>query len=192
MKETNRPGPAPSRGSRKPKTEESAGTPVADDTSRNTGPFDVRTIKDLVALMSRHDLSEIDLREGDVRIRLRRGQQGTVSVAAAPPASSHPAALAAPASAPPAPAENPKAAKAEVTIKSPTPGTFYASPSPDADAFVKVGSKVTPTTVVCVIEAMKIFNEITADCSGVITEVLAENQQAVEYGQVLFKVDPTA
>ena len=164
---------------------------MADDTSRNTGPFDVRTIKDLVALMSRHDLSEIDLREGDVRIRLRRGQQGTVSVAATPPPTPVPAAPAAPASAPAAPAERPKP-KAEVTIKSPTPGTFYGSPSPDAEPFVKVGSKVTPTTVVCIIEAMKIFNEITADCSGVIAEILAENQQAVEYGQVLFKVDPTA
>src|SRR5260370_38918879 len=89
--------------------------------------------------------------------------------------------------APPAPLPEPAAH----VIKSPTPGTFYAAASPDAEPFVRVGSKVTPTTVVCVIEAMKIFNEITADCSGVITEVLVENQQAVEFGQVLFKVDPT-
>ncbi len=77
-------------------------------------------------------------------------------------------------------------------IKSPTPGTFYSSASPDAEPFVKVGSRVTPTTVVCVIEAMKIFNEITADCAGVITEICVENQQAVEFNQVLFKVDPAA
>jgi acetyl-CoA carboxylase biotin carboxyl carrier protein len=76
-------------------------------------------------------------------------------------------------------------------IKSPTPGTFYSSPSPDAEPFVRIGSRVTPTTVVCVIEAMKIFNEIQAECSGVITEISVENQQPVEYGQVLFKVDPT-
>jgi acetyl-CoA carboxylase biotin carboxyl carrier protein len=156
------------------------------------GPFDMRTIKDLVALMGRHDLTEIDLREGELRIRLRRGPTETITVSpapaamaplpAAPPSSS--------ASAPPGPATT-KPAKDLLTIKSPTPGTFYSSSSPDAEPFVRVGSSVTPTTVVCLIEAMKIFNEITADCTGVITEILAENQQPVEYGQVLFKVDPT-
>jgi acetyl-CoA carboxylase biotin carboxyl carrier protein len=90
------------------------------------------------------------------------------------------------------PKNEPAAAPAKklVEIKSPTPGTFYASSSPDAQPFVRVGSKVTPTTVVCLIEAMKIFNEITADCTGAIAEILAENQQPVEYGQVLFRVDP--
>jgi acetyl-CoA carboxylase biotin carboxyl carrier protein len=78
-----------------------------------------------------------------------------------------------------------------LTIKSPTPGTFYATSSPDAEPFVRVGSRVTPTTVVCLIEAMKIFNEIQAECNGIITEVLVENQQPVEYGQVLFRVEPT-
>lgn len=190
MKETKRPGTPASAGGRKPTNEEGTGTTLANDSSKNPSPFDVRTIKDLVALMSRHDLSEIDLREGDVRIRLRRGPQGAVTVAATPaalPAAAPPSAAPAPAT-----AEKPKPTKAEVTIKSPTPGTFYSSPTPGADAFVKVGSKVTPTTVVCVIEAMKIFNEVTADCSGVITEILVENQQAVEWGQILFKVDPTA
>src|SRR5262249_56279028 len=76
-------------------------------------------------------------------------------------------------------------------IRSPTPGTFYAAPKPGAEPFVRVGSRVTPTTVVGIIEAMKILNEITADCTGVITEVLVENQQPVEFGQVLFRVDPT-
>jgi acetyl-CoA carboxylase biotin carboxyl carrier protein len=95
--------------------------------------------------------------------------------------------------APPAatPEEPAKPAKPLNYIKSPTPGTFYAAPSPDAEPFIRVGSRVTPTTVVCIIEAMKIFNEITADCAGTITEIQAENQQAVEYGQVLFVVDPT-
>jgi acetyl-CoA carboxylase biotin carboxyl carrier protein len=169
---------------------------VADNGSNKIpSPFDVRTIKDLVGLMSRHDLSEIDLREGDLRIRLRRGPRKT-AVALAPAASPTPAAPPPPASVPnPAtaakPVEDTKPAKTLVAIKSPTPGTFYMSPSPDAEAFVRVGSRVTPTTVVCLIEAMKIFNEITADCNGVITEVLVENQQPVEYGQVLFRVDPT-
>jgi acetyl-CoA carboxylase biotin carboxyl carrier protein len=88
--------------------------------------------------------------------------------------------------------EAPKpATTATIPITSPTPGTFYAASKPGAPPFVQVGSRVTPTTVVCVIEAMKIFNEITADCTGVVTSILVENQQAVEYGQVLFQVDPT-
>jgi acetyl-CoA carboxylase biotin carboxyl carrier protein len=163
---------------------------AADDGSKIPSPFDVRTIKDLVTLMSRHDLSEIDLREGDLRIRLRRGPRGTVTVAQqqAPPAPGP----APPANAPAAGnARAEKPSKALLPIKSPTPGTFYAAPTPEAEAFVRVGARVTPTTVVCIIEAMKIFNEITADCSGVIAEVLVENQQPVEFGQVLFKVDPT-
>lgn len=166
---------------------------MADDGSKIPSPFDVQTIKNLVGLMSRHDLSEIDLREGEVRIRLRRGPQGTVVsgssgaivpmvVPPQPPSTAPPAATSHP--------ESPKPSKTGVTIKSPTPGTFYTAASPDVPPFVKVGSRVTPTTVVCIIEAMKIFNEIPADCTGVITDILVENQQAVEFGQVLFKVDP--
>src|SRR5262249_6097576 len=144
------------------------------DTSKIPSPFDVRTIKDLVLLMSRHDLSEIDLREGDLRIRLRRGPQGVTVAggalttllpasagAAVPPLSSE---------AQPPPDQETTHARAGHEIKSPTPGTFYASSSPDVETFVKVGSKVTPDSVVCLIEAMKIFNEITADCTGTITE----------------------
>ncbi|HEV3260108.1 MAG TPA: acetyl-CoA carboxylase biotin carboxyl carrier protein [Gemmataceae bacterium] len=157
---------------------------AADDGSKIPSPFDVRTIKDLVALMSRHDLSEIDLREGDLRIRLRRGRREAAAPSPAVPA---PAPAAPPAA---ANAEPTKPARALATIKSPTPGTFYSAPTPDAEPFVRVGTRVTPTTTVCIIEAMKIFNEIPADCSGVIAEVLVENQQPVEYGQVLFKVDP--
>src|SRR5262249_3465710 len=109
-----------------------------------------------------------------------------VAVPAAIPVA--PAAPAAATGAPaPATATNGKEYKA---IKSPTPGTFYAAASPDAEPFVRVGSRVSNDTVVCIIEAMKIFNEITADTSGVIAEILVQNQQAVEYGQVLFKVDP--
>jgi acetyl-CoA carboxylase biotin carboxyl carrier protein len=169
------------------------GNTVADNGSKVPGPFDVRTIKDLVALMSRHDLTEIDLREGELRIRLRRGPRESVTVTTAP-TPPPPASAPVPAPMPPPVKANDevKPAKALQPIKSPTPGTFYASASPDAEPFVRVGSRVTPTTVVCLIEAMKIFNEITADCSGVITEILVENQQPVEYGQVLFKVDPTA
>jgi acetyl-CoA carboxylase biotin carboxyl carrier protein len=166
---------------------------VAEDGSKVPGPFDVHTIRYLVALMSRHDLSEIDLREGELRIRLRRGPQGKPVIMTAGPAAPLPPAAAqaaapAPAATPPEPA---KPAKNLVTIKSPTPGTFYSRPKPDEPAFVEVGTRVTPTTVVCIIEAMKIFNEINAECTGVVTEILAENQQPVEYGQPLFRVDPT-
>jgi acetyl-CoA carboxylase biotin carboxyl carrier protein len=165
------------------------GEVVADDASKNPSPFDVKTIKYLVGLMSQHDLSEIDLREGTHRIRLRRGaREIAVQTLTAPLSPVVPASQ--PTAATPTP-EAEKPAKPVHLIKSPTPGTFYSASSPDAEPFVQVGSRVTPSTVVCVIEAMKIFNEITADCTGVITEVLVENQQPVEFGQVLFKVDPT-
>ena len=116
------------------------------------------------------------------------------SVLAAPPAASAATAAAAP-HAPVSPPRTdtpaaPASAKKLIDIKSPTPGTFYAAPSPDAPPYVKVGAKVTPTTVVCQIEAMKIFNEIAAECAGVIAEVLVEDKQPVEFGQVLFRVDP--
>lgn len=169
---------------------------MADDAPNNPRPFNVRTIKFLVSLMDQNDLSEIDLREGDQRIRLLRGPRGTVmmtnSVPIPGPAVATNSVPAVPAPAPAAPPAPAKADKQLVPIKSPTPGTFYAKPNPDAETFVRVGSRVTATTVVCIIEAMKIFNEITADCNGVVTEILAENQQPVEYGQVLFRVDPTA
>jgi acetyl-CoA carboxylase biotin carboxyl carrier protein len=166
-------------------------SPVADDTVKSTGPFDVRTVKALVALMTQHDLSEIDLRDGNQRLRLRRGAQ---FVAAA-----NPGPLLAPAPSTPAPTANnqePKVpaspARKLIDIKSQTVGTFYSAPNPGAEAFVKVGSRVTPASVVGLIEAMKLFNEIPAECSGVVVEILVENQQPVEFGQVLMRVDPTA
>jgi len=171
---------------------------VADeDAPQSPRPFDMPTVKALVRLMTRHDLSEIDLIEGDQRIRLRRGPRATAtSLPAAPPAA--PATTTAPATTEPLPVPSGDSApapaapsKVAATIKSPTPGTFYTGPNPEAPPFVTVGSGVTPTTVVCIIEAMKIFNEIQAECSGVITKVLVQNQQPVEYDQPLFEVDPT-
>lgn len=172
---------------------------MAEGEVSNAGPFDVRRIRYLSALMDRYDMTEIDIREGDVHLRLRRRPRRVTlnelaagleqSLPAALPARPAPAATVT-ASAPPAEADKP--AKMLLEIKSPTPGTFYASPKPDAEPFVKVGSRVHKDTVVCLIEAMKVFNEITADVEGVIVEVLVQNQQPVEYGQVLFKVDPTA
>ncbi|MBL8796888.1 MAG: acetyl-CoA carboxylase biotin carboxyl carrier protein [Planctomycetia bacterium] len=167
---------------------------MADDSSQTPRPFDVQTVKYLIRLMGKHDLSEVDLSEGDQRIRLRRGPRGGL-VMPAPTAYALPAPAAAPAAAAPAAAPKAEAPAAPqkqlIDIKSPTPGTFYSKPKPDADTYVRKGAKVTPTTVVCLIEAMKLFTEITADCTGVIAEILVENQQPVEYNQVLFRVDPT-
>jgi len=164
---------------------------VADEGSNTPGPFDLATIKALVALMSRHDLSEIDLHQGDRRVRLRRGVT-KVKVAPGPlvtaPASTPAPAPAAKTDGPPSPVAAP--ARSLIEIKSPTPGTFYAAQNPDAEPFVRVGSRVDPDTVVCLIEAMKLYNDIKAECSGVIAEILVENQQPVEYGQVLFRVTP--
>ena len=166
------------------------------DVTKSTSPFDVRIVKSLVSLMAQHDLSEIDLRDGTQRLRLRRGQQGTIMVSA-PHTTSMPALPAAPP--PPAgsaaksetpPASNAAPAKKLIEIKSATVGTFYSSPNPDSPPFVRVGSKVSPETVVCIVEAMKLMNEVTAECSGSIAEILVANEQAVDYGQVLFRVDP--
>lgn len=171
---------------------------MADETKpagNGPGPFDVPTIKALVNMMSRNDISEIDLRQGDQRIRLQRGRPVQITGGSGLPMA-YPAEYTMPPTVPTAsePAATEKPAAQATTrplfeIKSPTPGTFYAASSPEADSFVKVGSRVTPETVVCLIEAMKLFTEITADTTGVIAEILVQNQQPVEYGTVLFRVD---
>jgi acetyl-CoA carboxylase biotin carboxyl carrier protein len=160
--------------------------PVADEVSNKPGPFDVPTIKALVQLMARHDINEIDLRDGDQRLRLARGIQVPASEGYAPSPTAPPAPVAAPKEAAPAP----PAARKLLEIKSPAVGTFYAAPNPETPAFVKVGDRVTPTTVVGLIEAMKLFNEVTADSNGIIEEIVVQNQQAVEFGELLFRVNP--
>lgn len=170
---------------------------MADDTPKSPapGPFDVRTVKQLVGLMAQNDLSEIELRDGAQRLRIRRGATHTVVSGLTPAPMVMPAAApAAPAATPskndaPAPAAKP--AKNLLEIKSETVGTFYAKPNPDAQPFVSIGSRVNPNTVVCLIEAMKIYNEIQAGVAGTVTEILVENGQPVEFGQVLFRVDPS-
>src|SRR5262249_25183587 len=133
--------------------------------------------------------SEIDLTMGDQRIRLRRGSR-VVSAApvAFPPPAVTPPPQPTPAPIPPPTKENPGRPPAEITEE--TPGPFYPKPEPDKPPFVTKGSRVKPETVVGLIEAMKLFTEIPAGVAGVIEEILAENGQAVEYGQVLFRVDP--
>jgi acetyl-CoA carboxylase biotin carboxyl carrier protein len=166
--------------------------PVAVDPSNDAKGVDVRKVQALAALMSRHDLTLIDLRDGPVHIRLRRGQHG-VHIAAAPTPGFGPAApppLPATSSATPAAPSPEKAVRFLHEIRSPTPGTFYAQEKPGSPPYVRVGDRVVPTKIVCQIEAMKIFNEIAAECTGALVEVLVEDKQPVEYGQVLFRVDP--
>lgn len=172
---------------------------VADETPKtpNAGPFDVRTIKSLVALMAQHDLAEIDLRDGTQRLRLRRGGEPVYHApvpSVSPPAAMPPAAAPPPAGATrpaePSPAAAASSGRKLLEIKSESVGTFYSRPSPDAASFVSVGSKVSPTTVVCLLEAMKLFSEVQAGLSGTIAEVCVENQSPVEFGQVLFRVEP--
>jgi acetyl-CoA carboxylase biotin carboxyl carrier protein len=154
--------------------------------------FDVRKVRKFIELMNEHDLAEIDLRQGEQRIRLRRGPE-MVTVASAP--------MAAIASTPPAgghgtPAETKHGAAAPddgaLSIRSPMVGTFYTAASPESPPFVKVGDQVGPETTVCIVEAMKVFNEIPAECSGRIAAILAQNGDAVEFGQPLFRVEPTS
>jgi acetyl-CoA carboxylase biotin carboxyl carrier protein len=156
--------------------------------SEKNDVFDVRRIRQLVQLMEQHDLSQIDLRHGQQRIRLRRGSEPVLIAPpvppAPPPASGPPAAPAAPAASPPAASEETNI----VVIKSPMVGTFYGRPNPESEAFVKVGDAVTPETTVCIIEAMKVFNEIPAEVSGRIVAVLAEDEEPVEFGKPLFRV----
>lgn len=156
----------------------------------NQDIFDVRKIRRLVALMNEHDLSEIDLRQGDTRIKLRRGAEPVITTAAARPASLPVAAAAeAPAVAPVAAAAAPAAEEHIKMITSPMVGTFYAAPDPDSPAYVKVGDNIGPETTVCIVEAMKVFNQIPAEVAGKVTAVLVENGEPVEFGQPLFKVD---
>ena len=149
------------------------------------------TIKEIEALgrmMKEYDLSELKVELKDCNVSLRRGEKtvaAPVVVAPAPVA----AAPVAPAPAAAAPTAKEEAAAPAKTIDSPLVGTFYRAASPDADAFVNVGDRVTADTVVAIIEAMKVMNEIKAEKSGVIKEILVENGQPVEFGQPLFVIE---
>ena len=149
--------------------------------------FDVRRVRRLVELMQEFELAEIDLRQAEQRIRLRKDQEPVIVPGGyAPAAAPQPAApqVAAAQASPAAPAVD-----SSHYIVSPMVGTFYVSSSPDSPAFVKVGDQVGPETVVCIVEAMKVFNELPAECSGKITAILVENGVAVEYGQKLFRLE---
>jgi len=160
---------------------------VADEIQDAPRPFDVKTVEYLLRLMTDHDLSEVDLKEGDQRIRLRKGpaiMAAPVHVAAAAPTP-------APTQASTTPSAPASTASKYHEIKSELPGTFYTRPAPDKPEFVKVGSAVAPDTVVCYVSAMKLNNEVRAGINGTIVEVVAKNDEFVDYGTVLFRVNPS-
>jgi len=159
--------------------------------TKTPGPFDVGTVRELVELMDKFDLGEVDLNDGDQRIRLRKNRFVAAAAVPTPVGVPAPAALHAPPSTNSQPAGPAAPAKKLLEIKSELVGTFYAKPAPDKDDYVKVGSRVNPDTVVCKVEAMKIFNDITAKVTGTVAEVCAQNGQFVEFDQVLFRVDPS-
>jgi len=153
---------------------------------------DLKDIKAIIDLMKKNSVTEFELEKQDFKIRLKRGANGSGTVPAYddPPAvavAPAPAALPATSPAPqaPLPVSN------ELEVKSPMIGTFYRAPSPESAPYVEVGSEVNPETVVCIIEAMKVMNEIKAEVKGVITQVMVENAKPVEFGQPLFKVRPS-
>jgi len=155
--------------------------------SANQDVFDVRKIRRLAELMKEYDLSEMELRQGEVRIQLRRA----VSAAAVPAPVPAPAPAPASEPSPAAPTTEATAADAGhfIEIKSPMVGTFYSAADPDSPPYVKVGDHIGPDTTVCIVEAMKVFNQIPAEVAGKIVAVLVDNGDPVEFGQPLFRVD---
>jgi len=162
--------------------------------------MDFKQIQELIKLVNKSNLSELTIEEKDFKVTIKQKeeiiqqtlisgqfQQAPQQLAPAPA----PAALPAAGSATPPPAAKSDDSSKYITIKSPMIGTFYRKPSPDKPLFVEVGSEVTPGKVVCIIEAMKLFNEIESEVKGKIVKILVEDQSPVEYDQPLFLVDPS-
>jgi acetyl-CoA carboxylase biotin carboxyl carrier protein len=154
---------------------------------------DIKDIKAIIDLMKKNSITEFELERQDSKIRLKRGSNGGApvvqydepivgpgTVPVLPP-------VVVP---PPVPTVPPVQASSEIEVKSPMIGTFYRAPSPEAATYVEIGTEISPETVVCIVEAMKVMNEIKAEVKGVITQVLVENAKPVEFGQPLFKVRP--
>ncbi|MDB6058843.1 MAG: acetyl-CoA carboxylase [Verrucomicrobiales bacterium] len=164
--------------------------------------MDLKDIKAIIDLMRKNSLTEFELEHQDFKIKLKRGT-GAAGEEGGPALSySMPLPVAVPAPIVPAPGSvaGMAAAAAAATaaadanlleIKSPMIGTFYRQPSPESAEYVEVGSEVNPDTVVCLIEAMKVMNEIKAECKGIVTAILVDNAKPVEFGQPLFKIRPT-
>ena len=149
--------------------------------------MDLRKLKKLIDLVQESGIAELEITEGEEKVKIVKG--GVVISAAAPaPVASHPAPAPAPTGGAPAaaPAAEPEPGSEGHVVKAPMVGTFYRSASPDAKPFVEVGQAVKEGDTICIIEAMKLMNEIEADASGVVKAILVENGQPVEYGQALF------
>ncbi len=153
--------------------------------------MDLRKLKTLIDLVSDSNVSELEITEAEGKVRIVKGPVGAMVAApiAAPVVAAAPIAGAPTAVAPAVLSEAEQAAAAGHVVKSPMVGTYYASSSPEAKPFVQVGTVVKEGETICIIEAMKILNEIEADKSGTITRILVDNGQAVEYGQPLFHID---
>jgi acetyl-CoA carboxylase biotin carboxyl carrier protein len=158
---------------------------------------DLKDIKAIIDLMKKNSISEFELERQDFKIKLKRGGGhvamdelgGPMGAYVVPGSAAGPAAV----SLPPAPGASPGSPPAisnDLEVKSPMIGTFYRAPSPESDNYVEVGTEVNPDTVVCIIEAMKVMNEIKAEAKGVVSEILVENAKPVEFGQPLFRIRP--
>jgi acetyl-CoA carboxylase biotin carboxyl carrier protein len=149
--------------------------------------MDIRKVKKLIELLEESDIAELEIHEGEESVRISRTSQVATPIVTAAPAPMAPAAVAAP-----APEAAVPAAEAEIsghTVNSPMVGTFYRAPSPGASPFVEVGQNVKAGDTLCIIEAMKLLNQIEADKSGTIKAILAENGEPIEYGQPLFVIE---
>ena len=153
--------------------------------------MDLKDIKAIIDLMKKNSISEFELERQEFKIKLKRGGTAVAypdeSAITYAPVAMMPTGSANAAPAPSAPA----AGSGDLEIKSPMIGTFYRAPSPEAANYIEVGTEVNADTVVCIIEAMKVMNEIKAEVKGVITQILTENAKPVEFGQPLFKIRPT-
>lgn len=147
--------------------------------------MDLRKVKKLIELLEASAISEIEIHEGEESVRIARHTSGVTQAILQAPAQGHPVSMT---QVPSQPQPAPQATEAGHVIKAPMVGTFYASATPDAPPFVEVGQAVEEGDVLCIIEAMKIMNQIEADASGVISKILVENGDPVEYGQPLFVI----
>ena len=168
------------------------------NTGSTIGASDLEQIEQLLSYMSEHNLEEFEFENGSVRIRLKKQSAAPVYAAAPPRAHAAPEIIVAGTPAAPAAAMPPQAGHAQVAasedlhlVKSPIVGTFYGAPSPGAEAFVKVGGYVETGQTLCIVEAMKLMNEIESDTSGEVLRIFVENGQPVEYGQPLFGIRPS-
>ena len=154
--------------------------------------MDLKDIKAIIDLMKKNSITEFELEQENAKLRLKRGlNSGSQAMQSEDivPISPLPMTLPASASAPTV-SVPPAVNTGEIDIKSPMIGTFYRSPSPEAPSYVEIGTEVMPETVVCLIEAMKVMNEIKAEVKGVVTHILVENAKPVEFGQPLFRIRP--